>query len=109
MVVPLDPSRPRWSAAYRLYLLPAGDQIRAGERRLGARVSERPHAIVTGASSGIGAAVAQRLLRDGWDVTGISRGAPAPGVAHVPLDLAQADGPAIRAALADVPATALVH
>jgi len=72
-------------------------------------VSQRPHAIVSGASSGIGAAVAQRLLRDGWGVAGVSRSAPAKGIAHIPLDLAQADGREVRAALADVPGTALVH
>jgi 3-oxoacyl-[acyl-carrier protein] reductase len=68
-----------------------------------------PRAIVTGVSSGIGAAIAQRLLRDGWAVTGISRSVPAKGVEHVSLDLARAGGEEIRAALADVPATALVH
>ncbi|MCK1387126.1 SDR family oxidoreductase [Bradyrhizobium sp. 21] len=73
-------------------------------------MDKRPHALVTGASSGIGAAIVERLLRDGWRVTGISRRLGPfdhPAFDHVSLDLADVD--AIAAAVADIAPTALVH
>src|SRR4051795_297203 len=35
-----------------------------------------PHAVVTGTSSGIGQAIARRLLDHGWHVTGFDRAKP---------------------------------
>ncbi|CAH0299897.1 SDR family NAD(P)-dependent oxidoreductase [Roseomonas sp. CECT 9278] len=68
------------------------------------------HAIVTGASSGIGAAIATRLLRDGWRVTGLSR--TDPGLAdarfeHRGVDLL--DPTALAAAVGGLRPTAFVH
>jgi len=69
-----------------------------------------PLAVVTGASSGIGAAIVARLLREGWRVMGLSRRAPAldhPRWTHRAIDLLDPD--ALAPALAGVMPQALVH
>jgi 3-oxoacyl-[acyl-carrier protein] reductase len=74
------------------------------ERRQGRRV------LVTGASSGIGAAIVTRLLGEGWRVSGISRTDPGrqdPNYQHLCLDLAGADD--LPATLGDLGFDALVH
>lgn len=69
------------------------------------------HALVTGASSGIGLSICQALLAQGWQVIGLSRRAPedlGPGFTHVAVDLL--DEAALEAALAPLPAPdALIH
>ena len=46
-------------------------------------------ALISGTSSGIGAAIAERLLREGWRVTGLDRAAPV--IQHPQFDGAQID------------------
>lgn len=76
----------------------------------------RPHAVVSGASAGIGRAIVQALLDQGWRVTGLSRQAPPdldhPDYQHQPLDLVDAAATQAAArALAAAPGgvQALVH
>ncbi|MBG6245817.1 oxidoreductase [Candidatus Symbiopectobacterium sp. 'North America'] len=57
-------------------------------------VSERKHALITGTSSGIGAAIAQTLLEQGWKVTRLSRQPGAlthPQFTHQALDVTDLD------------------
>ena len=69
------------------------------------------HAVVTGTSSGIGRAIAERLLAGGWHVTGIDRALPDwthAGFVGQQADLAEPH--ALIAQLADLgTVTALVH
>lgn len=68
------------------------------------------HAVVTGCSSGIGQAIATRLLLEGWNVTGLSRRAAdlGPGFDWLHADLS--DPGSLAGVVADVrPAHALVH
>lgn len=73
-------------------------------------VPDLRRAVVTGASSGIGEAIAIRLLQEGWHVTGLSRRASAidhPNFAHRSVDLSSDS--AIRAAAEGLRADCFVH
>jgi NAD(P)-dependent dehydrogenase (short-subunit alcohol dehydrogenase family) len=73
-----------------------------------------PRALVTGSSSGIGMAIAGRLLGDGWQIAGFDVAPPAlehPAFAPVQVDLTDpaATDAAARAVCAAGPVDAFVH
>jgi NAD(P)-dependent dehydrogenase (short-subunit alcohol dehydrogenase family) len=61
-----------------------------------------PRALVTGCSSGIGAAVVDRLLAGNWEVIGVSRSTPPPRAGARWLSADLTDVAAVPAVLADV-------
>jgi NAD(P)-dependent dehydrogenase (short-subunit alcohol dehydrogenase family) len=68
------------------------------------------HAVVTGCSSGIGKAIAERLLSDGWTVTGLSRSEPSLGHGFRWLHADLSDPSSLAGVAAGIdPADALVH
>ncbi|MDE2576455.1 MAG: SDR family oxidoreductase [Rhodospirillales bacterium] len=73
--------------------------------------TSRPVAVVSGSSSGIGAAIAARLLEDGWAVTGLDRAPPTLTAAHfTSLSVDLADGEALAKCLGPIAEPgALVH
>ena len=79
-------------------------------------MAETRSALVTGASSGIGLATAERLLTEGWQVCGISRRGTAAGLEHdrftpLAVDLADLDDlqGALKKLLAGRDIDCLVH
>ena len=74
-------------------------------------MSNERRAVVTGTSSGIGKAIAQQLLADGWKVSGLDIAAP--GIEHSafePVQINLCDGAAAEAAATRLSgAKALVH
>lgn len=76
----------------------------------------RPRCVLTGSSSGIGLALARRLLASGWEVLGLDRqpaaGGLPDGFTSMPCDLAswtEADTAAFRRHLGTAPVEAFVH
>jgi NAD(P)-dependent dehydrogenase (short-subunit alcohol dehydrogenase family) len=68
------------------------------------------HAVVTGCSSGIGKAIAERLLSDGWTVTGLSRSETSLGHGFRWLHADLSDPSSLAGVAAGIdPADALVH
>lgn len=73
-------------------------------------MTAKRHALVTGASSGIGASIVERLLAEGWRVTGISRSVvdkTNPDYQHLSVDIS--DREQIERAIKGITADAFVH
>ncbi len=69
-----------------------------------------PLAVITGASSGIGAATAARLIADGWRVIALNRTTAAAGIETIATDLGcRAEVLAAIERLAPQPVDALIH
>ncbi|WOF22909.1 SDR family NAD(P)-dependent oxidoreductase [Microbacterium betulae] len=60
----------------------------------------RPHAVVTGAASGLGRTIAEDLAAQGWDVTGVD--IQADRLTQAAAEIARATGRAIRALVVDL-------
>ncbi len=74
----------------------------------------KPHALITGAASGIGLAVTKRILAEGWSVSGIDIAAAQitdhPEYRHITADLTKANGlQSVGQALHETTFTAFVH
>jgi 3-oxoacyl-[acyl-carrier protein] reductase len=70
------------------------------------------HALITGTSSGIGLAIARRLLESGWSISGLDRAPPALTAAQFsPHEIDLADAAAIARQVGDVsrPVDAIIH
>ena len=66
-------------------------------------------ALLTGASSGIGAAIAQALHEEGWRIIAPGRRPPSVPATHIPVDLATVSEAELASLLGDVRPDAFIH